>query len=725
MAALQSSTKDNDPLEDTGDPETAQLRKQSRTFVVSCRRTRRVIHYFLVSTVVNEPVPDQAKPTFDSIIERWSRQRVLIHISVFLLFCLWAVLMTWPLATDLSHRLASWGDPVFQAWTLAWDLHALRTHPLNIFNANIFYPYRNTLAYSDYLFGQAALIAPLLVKTGNAILADNVSLLLSYALSGFAMYLLVLDLTGSRLAGIVAGFAYAFAPARIAQFEHLHLTSAEWLPLAVFAARRALVRRSLRWAVILGLIVILQGLFGVYYFYFLAILLGIVFGAYLIARRDRDSLIGVMQAGLACLIGAAFLIPILIPYQVVHDDLGIERTVAEMNKWRAVPSDYLAVSPRSRYYGDTLGSTNSRDLERDLFPGAILITLALVGLFQRRLGWERWTLFAVAIISIILSFGLTGHVLGHDVPLPYRFFYYLVPGFRAIRVPARLGLLALVGLGGLAGLGVDLILRRVAGISRQAFTQLAVGGSLSILLIFGMSVEYTTRIPLPGPLPATLAEANRPDYAWLAAHPAPAIELPMGDGIIASAWPNFWSTFHWNPTVNGYSGIAPPVYYIFRDEMKAFPSERTIRLLQGIGVRNVVYHADPRIDPSTDPVLTAVRSTPQLTQVVGGPDYVFELEPDPWMWNLVSAVPNGRAVTLPAADTDRATFGMLAAIFQRQGHTVYGNGTIDYWTLPIAPSSVCFAVVSNSSDLPPGEFGSADPVLTDGGLTLSKRQACE
>ncbi len=683
-----------------------------------------MIHYHFVSTVIDEPVQHPSRLTPSALIQRLSREQVLIHISIFGLFCIWAGIMTWPLATDLGHRLASWGDPVFQAWTLAWDVHAWTTHPLNIFNANIFYPYRNTLAFSDYLFGQALLVAPLLLKTGNAILADNVSLLLSYALSGFAMYLLVLDLTGSRLAGIVAGFAYAFAPARMAQFEHLHLTSAEWLPLAVLAARRALIQRSLRWSVVLGLLVVIQGLFGIYYFYFLAILLGFVFIAYLLANRRRAALVGVVRAGIACLIGAALLVPILIPYQQVHDDLGIERTVSEMIKWRAVPSDYLAVSPRSRYYGTSLGATYSRDLERDLFPGFILILLAVVGLFQRRLGWERWMLFAVGVGSIILSFGLTGHIGGHDVPLPYRFFYDFVPGFKAIRVPARLGLLALVGLAALAGLGVDLILTWLSRFSRQYLIQLGGASALSLLLVFGMSVEYTTRIPLPGPLPTTLAEANRPDYSWLAAHPAPAIEFPMGDGIIASAWPNFWSTLHWNPVVNGYSGIAPPVYYIFRDEMKAFPSARTIQLLQGIGVRNVVYHSDPKVDPAKDPFLTAAQSFSQLTQVVGGPDYVFRLSPNPWLWNVASAVPGDQAVVLPDVDSDKATFGMLAAILQRDNHTVYGQGSIDYWTLPSPPSSVCYAVLPSSGAQPSGQFKDAVTVSTQGSLTLYRRQSC-
>lgn len=673
---------------------------------------------------MDEPTQEEAVPAERSLVERFTPHPLLVHAAVLVIFGIWAVLMTWPLATDLSHQLASWGDPVFQAWTLAWDIHAWTTHPLNIFNANVFYPYRNTLAYSDYLFGQALLIAPILLKTGNVILADNLSLLLSYALSGFAMYLLVVELTGNRLAGIVAGFAYAFAPARMAQFEHLHLTSAEWLPLAVIAARRALTQRSIKWAVVLGLLVVVQGLFGVYYFYFLAILLGMVFVAFLIARRDQNALIAVAQAGVACVIGAALLFPILLPYQTVHDDLGIERTVQEMNTWRAVPSDYLAVSPQNRLLGSHLGKRYSRDLERDLFPGGLLIVLAVLGLFNRRVGWERWMLLAVALGSILLSFGITGHFRGHDFPLPYRLFYNYFPGFKAIRVPARLGLLALVGLAGLAGLGLDFILRLLGRLPLRLTLKFVGSASLSLLLVFGMAEEYTTRIPLPGRLPVTLAEAQRPDYAYLAAHPAPAIEFPMGEGIIASAWPNFWSTFDWNQVVNGYSGIAPPVYYIFRDEMQAFPSPRTVQLLQGIGVRNVVYHADPKSDPASDPFLVEAKTFPELTQVVSGPDYVFELASNPWIWNLVSEVPHGKSVDLPAVASDESTFGMLAAILQRQGHTVYGSGSIDYWHLPVPPASICYAVTETGAQPLDGQFQNAVKVDSAGWLTLYRRASC-
>ena len=45
---------------------------------------------------------------------------------------------------------------------MAWVSHQVVTNPLHLFDANIFYPERYTLAYSDHLFVQSMMGAPLL-----------------------------------------------------------------------------------------------------------------------------------------------------------------------------------------------------------------------------------------------------------------------------------------------------------------------------------------------------------------------------------------------------------------------------------------------------------------------------------------------------------------------------------------------------------------------------------
>src|SRR4029450_5496328 len=54
-----------------------------------------------------------------------------------------AVLMTWPLATDMGRlgRTENSGDARFSVWNIAWVAHALTTKPLDLYDANIFFPH--------------------------------------------------------------------------------------------------------------------------------------------------------------------------------------------------------------------------------------------------------------------------------------------------------------------------------------------------------------------------------------------------------------------------------------------------------------------------------------------------------------------------------------------------------------------------------------------------------
>jgi len=64
------------------------------------------------------------------------------------------VCKTYPLIVHLTTHIPSDpGDPLLNVWILAWDFHALTTNPASLFNANIFYPVENTLAFSEHMLG--------------------------------------------------------------------------------------------------------------------------------------------------------------------------------------------------------------------------------------------------------------------------------------------------------------------------------------------------------------------------------------------------------------------------------------------------------------------------------------------------------------------------------------------------------------------------------------------
>ena len=153
---------------------------------------------------------------------------------VLLFYSLLTLILTHPLLFNLSTTVPNdIGDPLLNTWILAWDTHALLTDPLNLFQANIFYPLPNTLAYSEHLLSSALLATPFQLISSEPIVAYNLSLLLTFPLAAFGMYLLALHWTHHRGAAFAAGFIFAFAPYRFAAIAHLQLLTFQWLPYAL------------------------------------------------------------------------------------------------------------------------------------------------------------------------------------------------------------------------------------------------------------------------------------------------------------------------------------------------------------------------------------------------------------------------------------------------------------------------------------------------------------
>ena len=95
-------------------------------------------------------------------------------------FIVLAVALTAPLSLHPSGLARLDGDGRFSIWNIGWVAHALSTDPLNVWNANIFFPSRTTLAYSEANLLAGAFAAPVYATTGNVFLALNLVLVVSF-----------------------------------------------------------------------------------------------------------------------------------------------------------------------------------------------------------------------------------------------------------------------------------------------------------------------------------------------------------------------------------------------------------------------------------------------------------------------------------------------------------------------------------------------------------------
>lgn len=289
-----------------------------------------------------------------------------------------ALLLTWPLVSRLSSAVDGPGDPLLEAWILAWDLHALRHAPLQLFDAPIFHPHRWTLAYSDHLLGLLPLAAPAYLVGGEPILVHNVVLLATFPLSGLTMFWLVRHLTGRPGAGVVAGILYAFSHYRFGQLGHVQVLSHQWLPLLLLALHRV-VTGGARWrdVALAAVAFVLQALSSGYHAYAAAIALG-VFVAWAAAPADRPPLGRAARRGLvAAALAAAILVPVFLPYYVVRREVGLTRHLSEVRHYSARPSSYLAAPPDNRWLGEL--TQPLRRPEGVLFPGVVMLVLAAAG----------------------------------------------------------------------------------------------------------------------------------------------------------------------------------------------------------------------------------------------------------------------------------------------------------------------------------------------------------
>ena len=523
------------------------------------------------------------------------------------------IVVTWPHARLLSTHLAAHHDPLLSIWRLGWIAHALRTAPSQLFDANIFYPAKDTLAFSDATLLQGLIGAPLFWLGAPPVLVYNLLLLIGFAGSGLAMYILARHLTGSMGASLVAAAVCTVLPYRIEHVMHLELQWLMFVPLTWWALHLLVERGSWRWGAFAGLCFWLQVLACIYYGVFLAMTLVVFVPVLLLAsgrRQAKGALPGLVVAGAVAVL---LTLPFALPYRAAAQSVGT-RPLDDIALYSATPVNYLSTSALSWVWGWTADRWGGPELR--LFPGVAAVLLALMALLRRP---SRIVLvyLALTVFAVDLSFGLNGP--------GYRWLIEHVSALQGFRALARFGAIAGVALAVLAAFGAHALftMSHASGVLRVTIAL------LSVLMI----ADYGVR-------PINVMEGDPvepPDvYKLLSRAPAGVIlELPLpqldrlpGNEPMYEAW----SLWHWKPLVNGYSGYYPREYIETVARMKAFPDDISLAQLRTHHVRYVVVHRE-LYDPDTyTQLMLSLAVRPELKSWGAykdpvGTAHIFELSP--------------------------------------------------------------------------------------------------
>lgn len=458
-------------------------------------------------------------------------------------------------------------------WTVAWIARTLVVEPRALYDANIFYPHRNTLAYLEPNIFVGALAVPAYWATKNALFAYNFVVWLSFVLSQVGAYALVRHLTASRAAAIVAAICFGFCAYVFSHTAHSQLMMTAGLPFSLLAMHRFVERRTARRAVVLGLIVAAEALSCGYYGVFLALMLvpGLPFYALALGFwKERAYWVGTMGAGfLAVLVVLPFLLPVL----ELQQSTGFARPLEESLKWSATWRSYLATSAHlHRWILPWLGSWGEV-----LYPGTVAAVLGVLGLI---LMWTRRSLAPerahVVYYSALGLFGLWAS-LGPAAGL-YAWLYSILPVFSLLHAPSRLGILVTLALVVFSGYAV-------AEIASRLRRPVAVAVALAALSVGDLAVA---------PLSLTRAEPLPTAYQSLAKWPyGPVAEFPffwLRNDYHRHAEYMLMSTYHWRPLVNGYTDYIPPEFRAMAVPLSSFPNPESFAILKRLRARYVIFH---------------------------------------------------------------------------------------------------------------------------------------
>lgn len=512
-------------------------------------------------------------------------KRFARELAALAFYLLGSIYFTYPLATGLDHLVTDLADPLLNAWALSWDAHALASDPRRLFDANIFHPETGTLAFSENLLGVAILVAPVELSFGKPVLTHNVAILLLLTLSGYFQYRLTAFVTGSRSAGLVAGALFAFLPYRLGHLSHVQLQATAALPLVFLGVSRYVTSLSPRWIALFSLSLVWLSLSCAYYGVFVWIALGIVVPFEALRTGKAPALI----LGLALSAGA--LLPLARPYFRLERDFGFSRPLE-----RVVPaSARLHSYARSKLVlHQELGLPDANS-EQTLFPGLTLGALALAGLF----GLDRKS----APYALVAGLGFWAS-LGPSAGL-YSALHALVPGVSGLRVPARFSILVFFALAVLAGRSVRALEERLP----RAKGLLPLLSLLPLVEALGTDVPFTS---------APVEPPGSERYLSGEAEASPVAHLPMPyerETISGNAVYMLWSTAHFRPLANGYSGFTPPSFYELAEALAAFPGEESVALLRARGIERVVLHRDRYLRARTVELEQAIAADDRFDEI--------------------------------------------------------------------------------------------------------------
>ena len=487
------------------------------------------------------------------------------------LICFFAGWVLRPIMGHMGSQMVNNYDGQLIAWieaTVAQKI--LDGQWQTFFEAPIYASFPYALTFSELFLPTVIMILPVWLLTQNPIIILNLSTYLALAMTLAAMYWLILITAHNRWSALILAIIFGTSGLYFIYYGHIHNFNLAGILVGLGALVKLAHTGKRKWVLIWGTALLLQTLNS-----FLTGMM-LVTGSLVLWWRWPNLRLKIKENinffGKTALLAGLVLAPVVYAYfkaeryyhsarpiqDVMHFSMGLDEL------WRSLWSPWLWLA----FLLGVIGFLFRRQhLKKEPMIGAWL-AVALTGLIMALGPALKWNGQSVKI--------------PYHIPLPYLVFYYLVPGFQAVRAVARWSSLMAIGMTVLAGLGLQQLPRRWRGLA---------------WLILGVGVVWQMVTPGFRTFPATVTSDTPPVYQWLQQAPGKTmIELP----IFRWGYDEFarnettrmlYQLKHQKLLVNGYSGFSPKKW----EEMVAkihleFPSPELIGQLKQMKVDYLVIH---------------------------------------------------------------------------------------------------------------------------------------
>ncbi len=573
--------------------------------------------------------------------KRWFASERFGILVVALLFGVLTVFMTRPLVSRAgTHIIGPVSDNFYFVWLVDWfekALLELHTSPLTVPFLN--YPEGWSLAYNEMTPAMVLIGLPVSVIWGP-VLGYNFSILVSFVLSGLGMYWWVKRETGNTVAGVAAGIVFTFSPFRMTHIlGHLNLMGTQWLPFYFMGLGAVLREEHLSFgklwltSMLIGLI----SLTSQYYAYMTILMSAVYIGGYLLIV-DRGLLFKKrfwQRLGLLVLLATPIVALSVYPYLQLSAGKHLShRSFEEVRVWSASLTDFVIPPFIHCVWGRWVLQHFNMWIEHTVYIGLVsfvLTTVAVADKRRRRLryGWYVDLSLLLCAVAFVLALGTDLHWMGKPVivdvpkvlqrwhpyqrtfiPLPGYFLLKYLPYYNRMRVWARYSIFVYLFMGTLAGVGLDLLMRRVGSRLRVL---------LSVVVIALLILDFCPR-------PYGLVKVEgRPVDKWLAEQQGneAVVQIPFWQSGLPGQV--YYTSIRGKPFLGAFvSAYYPPQFKRVARVLESFPDQESVALLDKLGVRWVVVDSSQYSD--FDYVHTMAQTLGLKFAVALDGQYVYELK---------------------------------------------------------------------------------------------------